>query len=57
MPQNTGLTLFVFPLLLERMVMDFANMKTNQNIPDSRFQYDPPPFANVVEDFLFDPNE
>jgi outer membrane lipoprotein-sorting protein len=41
----------------ERMVMDLANVKTNQNIPDSRFQYDPPPFANMVEDFLFDSNE
>jgi outer membrane lipoprotein-sorting protein len=41
----------------ERMVMDLVNVRINQNIPDSRFQYDSPPYANVVEDFLFSSSE
>lgn len=41
----------------EKFVMDFTGLRTNMNIPDSRFQYDPPPSANVQEDFLFDSSE
>jgi outer membrane lipoprotein-sorting protein len=41
----------------ERVVMDFANIRTNQGIPDSRFVYDSPPYANVIQDWLFDPEE
>jgi outer membrane lipoprotein-sorting protein len=41
----------------DEFVMDFTGMRTNQNIPDSRFQYDPPPSASVQEDFLFDSSE
>ena len=41
----------------DKFVMDFTAIKTNQNIPDSRFRYDPPPSANVQEDFLFDSSE
>jgi outer membrane lipoprotein-sorting protein len=41
----------------ERVVMDFANIRTNQGIPDSRFAYDSPPYANVIQDWLFDPEE
>jgi outer membrane lipoprotein-sorting protein len=36
------------------MVMDLTNIKINQSIPDSRFKYDYPPYANVIEDFLFE---
>ena len=36
---------------------DFFNVRTNQNIPDTRFVYDSPPFANVYQDFLFESEE
>ncbi len=36
---------------------DFFNVRTNQNIPDTRFAYDSPPFANVYRDFLFESDE
>ncbi|MFQ3620989.1 MAG: outer membrane lipoprotein carrier protein LolA [Spirochaetales bacterium] len=39
----------------QRIVFDFRNLRINQNIPDSRFRYDPPASANVIENFLFDP--
>ena len=41
----------------DRMVMDFQNIRINQGIPASRFAYDPPPYANVVQDWLFDPEQ
>ena len=39
----------------QRIVFDFKNIRVNQNIPESRFRYDPPASANVIENFLFDP--
>jgi outer membrane lipoprotein-sorting protein len=41
----------------ERITLDFASIRTNQGLPDSRFQYDPPAYANVIPDFLFDSEE
>jgi outer membrane lipoprotein-sorting protein len=41
----------------DKVVMDFANILTNQGVPDSRFAYDSPPYANVIQDWLFDPEE
>jgi outer membrane lipoprotein-sorting protein len=41
----------------DKIVMDFANIRTNQGVPDSRFEYDAPPYANVIQDWLFDPEE
>jgi outer membrane lipoprotein-sorting protein len=41
----------------EKIVLDLANVRINQGVPDSRFQYDPPAYANVIPDFLFDPEE
>jgi outer membrane lipoprotein-sorting protein len=41
----------------EKVVMDFANIRTNQGVPDSRFVYDAPPYANVIQDWLFDPEQ
>ncbi len=41
----------------ERITLDFAGIRTNQGLPDSRFQYDPPAYANVIPDFLFDSEE
>jgi chaperone LolA len=35
---------------------DFKNIVVNQNIPDTRFEYDPPASANKFENFLFDPS-
>ncbi len=41
----------------DKVVMDFTGMRTNQGIPASRFAYDPPPYANVIQDWLFDPEQ
>ena len=41
----------------DKVVMDFTNIRTNQGVPDSRFVYDAPPYANVIQDWLFDPEE
>jgi outer membrane lipoprotein-sorting protein len=41
----------------ESVTLDLANVKVNQGIPDSRFVYDTPPYANVYNDFLFDSRE
>lgn len=41
----------------ERITLDFSSIRTNQGLPDSRFQYDPPAYANVIPDFLFDSEE
>lgn len=37
----------------ERIVFDFTGIRTNQNIPNSRFLYDAPASANVYNNFLF----
>ena len=36
------------------MQFDFTDIKTNEGIPDTRFEYDSPASANVVENFLFE---
>ena len=41
----------------ERITLDLLNVRVNQGVPDSRFQYDTPAYANVIPDFLFDPEE
>ena len=41
----------------DKVVMDFTNIRTNQGVPDSRFLYDAPPYANVIQDWLFDPEQ
>lgn len=41
----------------DKVVMDFANIRINQGVPDSRFAYDAPPYANVIQDWLFDPEQ
>jgi outer membrane lipoprotein-sorting protein len=40
-----------------RLVLDLTGVKYNQSIPDARFEYDPPPVANVQDDFLFNSSE
>ena len=42
------------PINGDKWVWDFTNVKMNQGIPDSRFNYDSPPDANVISDWLFD---
>lgn len=41
----------------DRVILDLTGVRTNQSVPDSRFQYDPPAYASVIPDFLFDPEE
>jgi outer membrane lipoprotein-sorting protein len=41
----------------DKVIMDFTGMRTNQGVPASRFAYDPPPYANVIQDWLFDPEQ
>lgn len=36
------------------MQFDFTDIKTNDGIPDTRFEYDSPASANVFENFLFE---
>jgi outer membrane lipoprotein-sorting protein len=41
----------------EELNFDFLDIKVNQNIPDTRFEYDSPPYANVYQNFLYDTDE
>jgi outer membrane lipoprotein-sorting protein len=48
----TGVT-----LNYEEFVFDLTNIGINLGIPDTRFQYDSPPYANVYQNFLFEAEE
>lgn len=39
---------------LNRVQFDFTNIRVNQGLPDSRFEYVSPPASSTFEDFLFD---
>jgi outer membrane lipoprotein-sorting protein len=39
----------------ERFQFDFTNIRINQDIPDSRFDFEEPPSAYRIDNFLFDP--
>jgi chaperone LolA len=41
----------------EEFAMDLTDIAVNQNIPDTRFKYDAPAYANVYQNFLFDAEE
>jgi len=41
----------------DKLVMDFTDVRTNQNLPDSRFAYTAPPYASETPDWLFDPEQ
>jgi outer membrane lipoprotein-sorting protein len=41
----------------EEFVLNLTDIVVNQNIPDTRFEYDSPPYANVYNDFLFEAEE
>ena len=36
------------------IILDYKNIKLNQDIPDARFNYDPPANANVYRNFLYE---
>ena len=38
----------------QEMQFDFTDIKTNEGIPETRFEYDSPASANVFENFLFE---
>jgi outer membrane lipoprotein-sorting protein len=39
----------------QSLQFDFSSIKTNIGIPDTRFDYDSPPTANMIHNFLFEP--
>lgn len=39
----------------QTLQFDFSSIKTNIGIPDNRFDYDSPPTANMIHNFLFEP--
>jgi len=41
----------------EQIQFDFFDIKINQNLPESIFDYEAPPQGNAIENFLFDPEE
>ncbi len=41
----------------ETFQYDFTNIRINQDLPDARFQYDPPPSAYMMKNFLFEPEQ
>jgi outer membrane lipoprotein carrier protein len=41
----------------EKVVLDFTSIRTNQGVPDSRFVYDGPAGAFILQDWLFDPEQ
>ena len=41
----------------ETFQFDFTEIRINQNIPEARFEYEAPPSAYVMNNFLFEPEE
>ena len=41
----------------QEIQLDFENIVVNQNLPDGKFRYDSPPSANVINNFIFVPEE
>ena len=39
----------------ETFQYDFTDVRVNQDLPDARFKYDPPPSAYMMKNFLFEP--
>ncbi len=39
----------------ETFQYDFTEVRINQDLPDARFKYDPPPSAYMMKNFLFEP--
>ena len=38
----------------DELTLDFLAIRLNQNIPEQRFVYDAPPYANVFNNFIYD---
>jgi len=41
----------------ETFQYDFTDIRINQDLQDTRFQYDPPPSAYMMKNFLFEPGK
>jgi outer membrane lipoprotein-sorting protein len=41
----------------EELTFDFLDIMVNQGIPDTRFQYDSPAYANVYQNFLYETDD
>ena len=41
----------------QELQYDLTNILVNQNIPDTRFEFDPPPSSYTISNFLFEPEE
>ena len=41
----------------EEIQLDFLDILVNQGIPEGKFRYESPPSANVIKDFIFEPEE
>lgn len=41
----------------EEIQLDFTEMVVNQNLPEGRFRYIIPPSANIISNFIFEPEE
>ena len=37
----------------DELVMDFKNIRINQNIPDARFDYESPPSSYEINNFIY----
>ena len=41
----------------DELTLDFLDIRLNQNIPEQRFVYDAPPYANVFNNFIYEDEE
>ncbi len=41
----------------QEIQLDFQNILVNQNLPEGKFRYKSPPTANVINNFIFEPEE
>ena len=41
----------------QQIQLDFEEILTNQNVPEGKFRYESPPSANVINNFIFEPEE
>ena len=41
----------------QQIQLDFEKILTNQNVPEGKFRYESPPSANVINNFIFEPEE
>ena len=41
----------------QEVQLDFQDILVNQNLPEGKFRYESPPSANVINNFIFEPEE